>query len=350
MILQLSQKSYREPGGVEYAARHLAQTLTEAGLENGHLSIGPCALYEERGCFSELVVRRWFTLWQTDFSLSLPTIFGAVARADTVVYHHPSPFLGLLLALWTGPKRMVLFYHADIVRYKTVAAFLTPLWMLLLARASTVVSTSETYALSSPWLKLFRKKLQIVPLALIPSRDCEASRPPSLPRTVSRFLLFLGANRSYKGLAVLAEACRSTDATVVCGGDLTDRLDGVAPGLIGLGRVTEQEKRWLLDNCECLILPSTSRAEAFGIVLLEAIAAGKPLITSDIESGMREINRDGETGLVVAAGEHRALSSAIQTMWTSSSQVKVMGENARSRYELIYSPAEFRMKWLDLLH
>ena len=71
----------------------------------------------------------------------------------------------------------------------------------------------------------------------------------------------------------------------------------------------------LYANCECFILASKSRSEAFGIVLLEASMFGKPLITSDIRgSGMSDINRDGVTGLTFQNLSSESLASKVNSL------------------------------------
>jgi lipopolysaccharide/colanic/teichoic acid biosynthesis glycosyltransferase len=81
------------------------------------------------------------------------------------------------------------------------------------------------------------------------------------------------------------------------------------------------------------VLPSVTRAEAFGLVQIEAMARGKPVISTRLPTGVPWVNADGVTGIVVSPGDRDALASAMRTLATDANVRTSMGQAARARFE-----------------
>jgi Glycosyltransferase len=89
-----------------------------------------------------------------------------------------------------------------------------------------------------------------------------------------------------------------------------------------------------IKNCDLFILPSISRNEAFGLVLVEALYFGKPLVTTDVKgSGMNYVNRHNETGLVVPPKNPEALAKAINKILSDETLYIKFSENAKNRFK-----------------
>jgi rhamnosyl/mannosyltransferase len=88
-----------------------------------------------------------------------------------------------------------------------------------------------------------------------------------------------------------------------------------------------------MQTCEAFVLPSVTRAEAFGYVQLEAMAAGKPVISTDVQSGVSWVNQDGRTGLVVKAGDAAALGAAIARLASDPDLRARLGAAGRARVD-----------------
>jgi phosphatidylinositol alpha-mannosyltransferase len=148
-------------------------------------------------------------------------------------------------------------------------------------------------------------------------------------------VFFLGRHEPRKGLDVLLAAMASlpADVTVWIGSDGpdTERLKvrhAGDPRLVWLGRLSDEEKRRRLRAADVFCAPSL-RGESFGVVLLEAMAAGAAIVASDL-SGYRLVARPGLDGLMVTPGDAGALAGALQT---------VLGDAGR-RAELVASGHE----------
>ncbi len=156
-------------------------------------------------------------------------------------------------------------------------------------------------------------------------------------------LLFVGRHEPRKGLLDLLKAFRILRKTgcecrllVVGSGPqerearryvLTRRLQGVE----FLGRVGDDEKAQLFRTATVYISPATGR-ESFGIVLLEAMAAGTPIVASDIH-GYKGVVRRGEQGLLVPPRHPKALAAAIRQLLADPELRARMGASGRVRAE-----------------
>jgi rhamnosyl/mannosyltransferase len=151
----------------------------------------------------------------------------------------------------------------------------------------------------------------------------------------------------YKGVGVLLRAMVGLDASAVLVGDgplraewtalarelqLTDRVRFA-------GDVTHEELVALYHACDAFVLPSITRAEAFGYVQLEAMACGKPVVSTRLPSGVPWVNRHGETGLTVPPGDVDALRRALAELASDASLRARFGSAGRRRVE-----SEFTME------
>jgi rhamnosyl/mannosyltransferase len=164
-------------------------------------------------------------------------------------------------------------------------------------------------------------------------------------------VLAVGRLVGYKGFDVLVEAARGLDAVVVIvgGGPLEAALKGAAGGnVVFAGRVDEAELPAYYAACDVFCLPSVSIAEAFGIVLLEAMASGKPLVTTSLPTGVSAVNRDGETGLVVPPRDAELLREALRTVLEDGARRAAMGRAARLAFEREYTSRLMAERYLTV--
>jgi rhamnosyl/mannosyltransferase len=97
------------------------------------------------------------------------------------------------------------------------------------------------------------------------------------------------------------------------------------------GEVTDEERLAWLHACAALVLPSTTRQEAFGIVQLEAMLCGRPVVSTDLPTGVPWVNVHGRTGLVVRAGDPASLRGALDHLLDDGGLRQALGAAARAR-------------------
>ena len=152
-------------------------------------------------------------------------------------------------------------------------------------------------------------------------------------------MLFVGRLVPYKGVDVLLEALSglNADAVIVGDGPLRPRLEalarelGVSNRVRFLGSVADAELAALYRACHVFVLPSVTRQEAFGVVQLEAMAAGRPVVSTDLGTGVGWVNRHGETGYVVPPRDPVALRDALGRLLADPELQRSMGDAAMRR-------------------
>ncbi|MBM3127303.1 MAG: glycosyltransferase [Chloroflexi bacterium] len=270
-----------------------------------------------------------------------PALF-ARARAETpeiAHLHFPYPFGEVAHHFCGRARRTILTYHSDIVRQKITRALYRPLMARVLARADRIIATSPNYIASSPVLSRWKEKCVVVPLGIDPA-PFENALISSSPLASRPSLLFVGHLRYYKGLDYLLAALRALPHArlVVVGSGPMERAWreyarqlGIAERVRFVGQVRDDELPAYYAACDIFVLPASERSEAFGAVQLEAMAAGKPVVCTELGTGTSFVNVDGETGFVVPARDPHALAAALARLGDDAELRARMGAAGRAR-------------------
>lgn len=349
-ILQLSKFYPPVMGGIESVVFELTEGLNGLHQQTDVLcaNLGMKSVTEqwEKG----YLVTRAAALGQLLSTSMAPAMIQQLAqrsrRYDVIHVHLPDPMANLALWLARPKAKIVLHWHSDIIQQKAALAAYEPLQRWLLERADAIVATSQPYAQASPWLARYAAKVRAIPIGIqdqgarVDAREVAALRE----RFGNRRIVFaLGRMVYYKGFDHLIDAARATpdDAVIVIGGSgpLLERLranvaaQGLTDKVFLPGRISGEEIATYFAAAELFCLPSDSRAEAFGVVLLEAMRAGKPIVASDIPgSGVPWVNVDGTTGLNVPVADSSALGAAICRMLDECEFARQCGLRGRQRY------------------
>jgi glycosyltransferase involved in cell wall biosynthesis len=274
------------------------------------------------------------------------------------VLHIHMPNTSAFWALLSPAARRIpwiVHWHADIPldsrrrALRFAYRFYKPWEQALLRRARAVIATSQAYADSSAALAPWREKVHAIALGL-PDAPAPATTDSTKIHWPAPGLRLLGVGRLsyFKGFDVLLRALAQVpEASLVLigGGECADSLHALTAQLRIEARVhfagrldMDAAGQALLEstyaNADVFCLPSTERAESFGIVLLEAMRAGLPAIASDIPgSGVGFVVRDGETGLLVAPGDVEALAAGIRKLAADADSRRRLGAAGRRRFE-----------------
>ncbi len=330
-------------GGIENHVRMLAEEQARRGLDVSVLvtSLSRRTTVEHVHGVRVIKAARLAHLASTPLSLSLVRWVRQL-RTDVVHLHFPYP-LGELANMWLGrAHRTVITYHSDVVRQRLILKLYGPLLRRVLATADRVIATSPNYVRTSPYLARVASKCEVVPLGI----DVDAFSNPD-PKQIARIrqrwgsplLLFVGRLRYYKGLDYLIRSMQQLDVPllVVGSGPMEQRWKslarrcGVADRVHFLGHVDDRELPAYYASAHLFILPASHRSEAFSTVLLEAMAAGVPAISTELGTGTSFVNLHCRTGLVVPARDTGHLTAAIQRLLSNESLRDRLAEQARAR-------------------
>ena len=220
--------------------------------------------------------------------------------------------------------------------------------------------SSWSYAASSylaPYLKKQPAIFREVPLGVDDKFFHPAKRPVDLAEEYSlgaedKAALFVGSlDRAhyFKGIDVLLKAwievlrsCPRAKLIIIGEGDLRPiyaaraRHLGLTESVCFVGRISEDELPKYYQLSDLLVLPSTDRSEAFGLVCLEAMASGRPVVASRLP-GVLSVVRHGETGLLVPPSDADSLARSITNLFHNTDLSQKFGVKARQLVEENYA-------------
>jgi rhamnosyl/mannosyltransferase len=308
-------------GGIENHVATLARALAERHLEVDVLCSRRAGLAGREQVDGIRIERCWspFALASTPLPPALPWRLRA-NPAGIVHLHYPWPPGEVAWLVGGRARPLVVTVHCEVVRYPRLGRLLAPLTARVLAAAGRVIVTSQALA-SAPMLRDHLARVRVVP----PGIDLRTFHPgesddplPDVPRPR---VAFVGRLRHYKGLPVLAKAlARVPQAQLVVVGDGPERASfETALGAAGCrdrvrftGEVPTERLVRILQHADAAVLPSTSRAEAFGVAIVEAQACGVPAVVTDVGTGTTRTLIDGHSGRVVPPNDAAALAAGIE--------------------------------------
>jgi glycosyltransferase involved in cell wall biosynthesis len=243
--------------------------------------------------------------------------------ADIVHLHSPNPTAVLSYFASGHNGKLVVTHHSDIIRQRLLKFGYEPWLRRLMSRAERIICFSPNYLESSAILKSHRDKCRVIPHG-VNRQHFEKPDPRAVSEIRERFgkriVLGLGRLVYYKGFEFLIRAVASTDATLLLigTGPLREKLEtvvrecGASNRVHLLGEVDDPGPYY--HAARMFALPATARSEAFGIVQVEAMACGTPVINTNIDSGVPYVSVHNVSGLTVPPGDVPALRQAIDDL------------------------------------
>lgn len=360
-VLQVSKFYHPVVGGIERVVQQLSEGLRERGHESRVLASAKQG-FGTNEPVEGVPVRRassFGTLLSVPIAPAFPHhLSQMVSGSDIVHYHLPNPSTVVSHLLIRPSVPTVVTYHSDIVRQTQALTVYKPILKRFLSSVDHIITTSPRLRGHSIFLREHQSKTTVVPLSVNPDIYDESGpvNGPSLP-TDGPTVLFVGRLNYYKGVTYLIRAIQHVDgAELVVAGDGDQRTSlerqavslGVEDRVYFHGYIDDKKLREYYRSADLFVLPSVESSEAFGIVQLEAMVHGLPVINTDLPTGVPWVSRDRKTGLTVPPRDADALASAIQELLVDDELRESLGRNARQRVETKFTEARMLSQTLDV--
>jgi rhamnosyl/mannosyltransferase len=340
-------------GGIEKVTFDIVESLNQSNIKTDVL----CFNHEsfpnlEQRDYNVIRCKPSFNLFSTPVSFEMFNKFRHLYNQYDIVHLHlPNP-IGVLVVLFSGFKgKLVIHWHSDIIKQKKLKLLFAPFEKLILKKANRIIVTSGNYLSASNSLFAFQKKCTIIPIGI--SNDEFISNPlfekELFEQLKGKKMIFsLGRLIYYKGFDYLISLAVSlpTDVVIYIGGvgelepTLKNQISSLGLdskvkliGSIPFTHLGEYYKR-----ADIFCLSSIEKSEAFGVVLIEAMSFGCPIVSFEIPgSGVPWVNKNHDSGLVVPLKDIEAMSEAIIFLLNNPEERDRLGKGAFNRFNNLFT-------------
>lgn len=279
---------------------------------------------------------------------------------DIIHIHHPDPMACLALFLSGYKGKVILHWHSDILKQKTLLKLYVPLQSWLIKRADVIVGTTPVYVAESSFLQKVKHKIDYIPIGVSPLKSDQDKVAHIRKQYGDKQLIFsLGRLVEYKGYEHLIRAVADLDDSfhLLIGGKgpLKTSLEaliqelGVEDRVTLLGFIPDEEIANYYDTADIFCLSSIWKTEAFAIVQIEAMSFGKPVVSTHIPgSGVSWVNENGTSGLVVEKENPEALVTAFKKIAADPQLKQSLSEGSKKRYETYFTRDKMIEKALEI--
>lgn len=341
-------------GGMEIVIDRLAGLFADAGHDVTVLAktprpdslVGPSPSPAGPGRYRRIYYPRTHSqTWLLGSTKQALLAAHAEHRFDVVHAHqaYPTGYVAVRLRSRLGVPVVITSHRGDVgeasrYRHRWIAR---RRMIHALAAADAVTGVSDELKAIIDGLADGRARSHVIPNGVDLDPAMPTEPPPEFAELVGRpFILTLGRLHHYKGLDVLLEAMallrgagRACHRLVIAGdGEIRDDLTrqardrGIADDVRFVGQVIGQAKAWLLGNCQLFVQPS--REEGLPLTVLEAMAAGRPIVGSDLP-GIRQLVGANHCGLLTPVGSAQSLADAIARLAGDGPMRERLGQAGR---------------------
>jgi glycosyltransferase involved in cell wall biosynthesis len=353
-VLQFGRFWNEQHGGIERHVSLLSQGLASRGVEVVNLVAAPDLNGNEESHGSYRLIRSPSFGEAYSMALSPALVWKALNMHrdkpfDIFHLHFPDPLSHATSMMLPSNARRVITWHSDIVRQKRLLALYKPFLSRIARQADALVAATQAHFDGSTQIPpdvpgerrhVIPYGLDYAPLEL--NVRTTALRDRLRASTQGRGLVFaLGRHVYYKGFEVLIEAIQNTQAFLILGGDgpLRPQLEaqasalGLGERILFTGHIAEEDLAAYFHACDVFCLPAVERSEAFGLVQLEAMACGKPVVCTQLNNGVNIVNIDGQTGFAVPVRDAAELARRLDQLLADDELRQKLGKQALARTE-----------------
>lgn len=346
-VVHLGKYYPPSPGGIEGHTQTLARAQAALGADvrvvvvNHAASDGRDATFERftatgdveeaDGLVRIIRVGRWANVAKLDVAPGLGRTLNRLLQDPPDVWHLHTPNVTMMLAVLAHSRirPLVITHHSDIVRQRVLRYAVRPIESAVYRRAARILPTSPGYAEGSELLKRHADRVTPLPLGIDlspysdPSEKALAHAAQLRQKYGQPLWLAVGRLIYYKGLHIALKALKSVPGKLLIIGagplesDLRSRAQslGVADRVMWYGHASSDELVGAYHAATALWFPSIARSEGFGLVQVEAMASGCPVVNTSVPgSGVSWVCRHEREGLTVPVNDPAALAAAAKRL------------------------------------
>jgi len=346
-VLQLGKFYPPQRGGIESHVKTLCDRLhEEVDVKVVVSNTRPTTIRE---LCDGVPVTRIARIAQVNSTSVNPKMAMAIRRcdADLIHLHWPNPMAALAYLMSGTRATLIVTYHSDVVKQRISSRLFGPVLRAVLRRSKAIIVSSNNYLESSVVLRQYLDRCQVIPFGISENNFAppdEGAVNDIRSQYGERLILSVGRLVDYKGFNYLIRAMVETPGRLVIAGEgplkgelmmLAQSLD-LQDRVVFCGELSDERLRSLYRAADIFVLASTDRREAFGLVQAEAMAASKPVINTNLDSGVPFVSLDRVTGLTVPHSDTGALARAMSLLMEDAKLRSVLGQAARRRAEIMF--------------
>jgi glycosyltransferase involved in cell wall biosynthesis len=353
-ILQLGKFYPPHIGGIETVMYDITEVLNKKDYKTDVLCSNKKNIYSEEIINNYKVMRTKTYGIKFSTSLSPQMIFKLrqiINDYDIIHVHLPDPMANLaLMFVNLNNKKIILHWHSDIIKQKNLLKFYEPFQNWLMKRADKIIATTPKYIKESKYLQKYKSKCISIPIGI---DDKKLKINNLLLNKIKKeyknkkVIFSLGRLAYYKGFKYLIESAKylNDDYIILIGGngplkielEKEININNLQNKVKLLGRITDEELANYYTLCHLFCLPSIFKSEAFGVVQIEAMSFGKPIVATNIpESGVNWVNKNNISGINVDIKNPKQLAYAFQNILDDKYNYKIFSENSLSRFNKLF--------------
>ena len=341
-VTHITRYAYPHIGGIEAVISQINDSLSNEEFEKEVLC---CSNTEKSSLENGVKYDRCRFLFEFAANTISPEFIWKLSRVNTDILHYHMPFIFAVIAHFIArPKyrKLYITYHSDIIGYDKI---MKPFWFIykkFIEQADKIHVLSPNIIESSKIINAYKEKCIVIPqcINLEDKSDSEEVNRIKEKYAGKKILFSIGRLVKYKGFIHGIEAMKKVDnAVYIIGGsgplkkyfENYIKRNNLQDKAKLLGRVEDNELDNYYKACDIYLFPSVMQSEAFGIVQLEAMKYGKPVINTNLGTGVNYVSIHNETGLTVEPKNSEELALAINKLLSDDKLRETMGKNAKKR-------------------
>ena len=358
-VVQVIRYAYPHIGGMEQVVSQINDALPSDEYEKEVLC---CSNETPSSVENGVKYTRCKFLFEFASNTISPEFLWRLSKVDTDILHYHMPFIFAVICHFIARpkyKKLYISYISDIVGYDK---YMKPFWGIY----KRFISLADKIHIMFPWFKddsfmleEVKDKCVCIPhgISLAPVHVDESRVQQIKGKYSGKKILFsLGRHVKYKGFKYAIEAMKYVDNAVYLlggSGPLTSEFEeyiennNLKDKVILLGRLSDEELNLYYQACDIYLFPSCMPSEVFGIVQLEAMKYSKPIINTDLGTGVNYVSIDGETGITVEKENPKAIADAINKLLNDNNLRLQYGQNARKRVEQVFDEEKVKEQFRE---